>query len=48
MLAGMPLESADEVAALLRQIPRKEVVPIRVFRAVQGGWRWADTELSLD
>ncbi len=48
MLAGVPLESADEIATLLRDIPREQLVPIRVFRETRGGWRWADTEILLD
>ncbi len=47
-LAGVPLGSAEEVDAVLRAIPKDQLVPIRVFRQTQGGWRYADTQLSLD
>jgi len=48
MLAGLPLENSDEIAGLLRSIPKEELVPIRVFRETPRGIRYADTELSLD
>ena len=48
MMAGIPVESADEIAGLLRSIPKEELIPIRVFRETPRGWRFADTELSLD
>jgi hypothetical protein len=33
---------------VLRDIPKEQLVPIRVFRQTQAGWRFADTQLSLD
>ena len=47
-LAGLPVENADEVDGLLRDIPREQLVPIRVYRQTPAGWRFEDTELSLD
>lgn len=48
MVAGLPLESSDEMVDLLRSLPSEQLVPIRVYRKTPGGWRFADTELSLD
>lgn len=47
-LGGVPLGSADDVESVLLEVPKEQLVPIRVFRPTSGGWRYADTELSLD
>jgi S1-C subfamily serine protease len=47
-LAGTALGSADDVAAVLGEIPKERLVPVRVFRQTARGWRYADTEISLD
>ena len=47
-LAGVPLGSADEMEAVLREVPKGQLVPIRVFRMTSRDWRYADTELALD
>jgi len=47
-LAGVPLGSADELETVLREISKEQLVAIRVYRQTPRGWRYADTELSLD
>jgi serine protease Do len=47
-LAGIPLGSADEMETVLREVPKGQLVPIRVFRMTSRDWRYADTELALD
>jgi S1-C subfamily serine protease len=47
-LGGVPLGSADEAAAVLRDVPRDQLVPIRLLRRTDRGWLRADTEVTLD
>ena len=47
-LAGVPLGSAEDLVQILGATNLKPVVPIRIFRLTERGWRFADTEFSLD
>jgi len=47
-LAGIPLQNAEDLEGVLRDVAREQAVPIRVFRQNPRGWTYADSELTLD
>jgi S1-C subfamily serine protease len=47
-VGGVALGSADDVSMVLREVPAATAVSMRVFRQTPRGWRYADTELTLE